>query len=194
MDGGHLASGLGGDTQGTGITMGTPAMCLVLPVLPQALGHLLAALPLQKREQQELCCCAKGRVRKCSGCSASLCCPCGQGQGGRQVTHSPWLIHPRWLAGAAREPGCLQLFQDVCPEPVHHPGLQDESACLLPQKCSSWMQPGRTNPGRCQPPHPDTALICEDRGVPGGVGTQLPPGRVCSSSSACRRGSPAARR
>lgn len=139
MDGGHLASGLGRDTQGTGLTAGNPAMCLVLPVLPQALGHLLAALPLQKAEQQQSCRCAKGRVRKCSACCCQALLPTWPRPGGPAGDSLAPVIHLRWLAGAAREPGWLQLFQDVCPEPVYHPGLQplSESACLLPQKLAA---------------------------------------------------------
>lgn len=37
---------------------------------------------------------------------------CGRGW---QVTRSPQVTHPRWLAGAAREPGRLQLGRDASP-------------------------------------------------------------------------------
>lgn len=101
--------------QSTGVTLGDPDESLALSVPPQAFGcpPCCSSLAESRAATVPPLCRGVGEEEQWM----LLPSPAAKvaGAGGRQLTHSPGMIHLRRLAGAAGEPERLQPGQDVLP-------------------------------------------------------------------------------
>lgn len=154
-DGGQLTSGLEKDMQSTGVTPGDPAKLLVLPVHPQAFGCPPQYSSLAESQAATvLCLCRADEEEQWVLLQALL--PKWLGPRGLASDSLTLVIHPRQLAGAAREPGWLQPRQNVSPRAS--PVTLASSPWLNPHACSHKGDPCRCSPAIFVPGRPQPLL------------------------------------